>query len=503
MKTSSLRYVLKSFTSALSVLALVTLAASSGLSSGGALAQTGSGEVRIETQTSGVQTRVINLPKGRSMMVDLPVDASDVFVTNPKVADAVLRTPRRIFVMGVDVGQSDAVFLDRMGKQILSLSIRVEAGTDQIASVIAKLYPQAKVSLQALNNHIILSGMVANNAEASAIARLAATYVQSPDNVVNLLSIAGKDQVMIKVRVVEVNRSAVKQLGFSFQNVNATGGGTGAWTAAQTPSYGVNQQAQGGFNLGRASCKGSGNLSPNFGINNLVCSAVSEYTFNSIQAFERAGLLRTLAEPNVTAVSGEFAKFLAGGEYPVPTGRDTTGQVTIEFKPFGVGLGFTPVVMSNGRISLKVSTEVSELTSEGAVNIAGTSVLALKVRRAESTVELASGASIMMGGLLINRYGQSIDSLPGLGALPVIGTLFRSRDFLNDQSELVVILTAYIVEPTSPDALQTPADNLAAANDIEAIFLGRLNSASKTKKGAKTDTPLANAYQAPIGYVIE
>jgi pilus assembly protein CpaC len=222
-----------------------------------------------------------------------------------------------------------------------------------------------------------------------------------------------------------------------------------------------------------------------------------------MQAFERVGLVRTLAEPNLTAISGESAKFLAGGEFPVPVSQDTAGRVTVEFKQFGVGLGFSPIVLGPGRISLKVSTEVSEisnLNSFSATSTGGATLVipGLNVRRVETTVELPSGGAIMLAGLLQNTTKQNLDSLPGLMELPVIGSLFRSRDFLNNESELVVIITPYIVKPTSPDQLATPADGLVIANDIETDLLGRLNRGFKKPEAAAGKT-----YQGPFGYVVE
>lgn len=451
----------------------------------------------VHMQASHVKTQVVNLPLGRSAIVDLPVDASDVFVSNPKVADAVLRTPRRIFIMGLGSGQSDAIFFDRMGNQILSLNIRVEAPTDQISDVVHRMFPSARVEIQSVNDHIILSGLVANNADASAIAQLAASYVSKPENVINLLSIVGKDQVMIKVRVIEVNRTAIKQLGFNTAAV--FGGSTGnLYRFNQSQTFGVNQQLKGGGAITRA-------------VNTAAKGGVESLT-SSLQAFERAGLVRTLAEPQISSVSGEAAKFLAGGEFPVPVGRDNQGNITIQFKPYGVGLGFTPIVMSAGRISLKVSVEVSELTNEGGLTLTGLNIPGLSIRRSENTVEMASGESIMLAGLLQSRYKQTIDSLPGLTTLPVLGALFRSRDFLNDQSEMVMILTAYIISPTSPDNLQTPADNLQIASDMDTVFMGRLNKVIKAKKGVQDSAAPQDAsqniddskpYQAPIGFVIE
>ncbi|MFT4089745.1 MAG: type II and III secretion system protein family protein [Asticcacaulis sp.] len=526
--------------------------------------QSGKAQLNVETRSSPVRTQVLNLPKGRSAVIDLPVDAADVFVSNPAVADAVLRNPRRIFVLGVATGQSDAIFFDASGRQILNLSVRVEAPTDQLADTIRRIYPQAQVEVENVNGFVILNGLVANAAEAEAIQRLASAFAEKPENVINSLAIAGQDQVMLKVRIVEVERNTIKQLGLAADVVYNNG--TRSYSFGRGNTFSTNGGYQGGRGLCYSqrgarttnynnSTSNSGNLTLSNGIDtsttntstlneilsyntdgsiregltqsnsvtdsqsltealgrtvgSTVSSAWSSITGNDAQhcleAFERVGLVRTLAEPNLTAVSGEAARFLAGGEFPVPVNQDTQGRISVEFKPFGVGLGFTPVVLSGGRISMKLSTEVSELTNTGAYTLNGNfTIPALSVRRAETTVEMQSGASLMIAGLLQSNYKQTIDSLPGLTSLPVLGSLFRSRDFLSEETELVVIVTPYLVKPGHPDSYQTPADNLQASSDMEAIFLGRLNKVVREGKGDYgTESPPPGAYQAPIGYVIE
>jgi len=225
----------------------------------------------------------------------------------------------------------------------------------------------------------------------------------------------------------------------------------------------------------------------------------------NIQAFEQVGLVRTLAEPNLTAVSGESAKFLVGGEFPVPTSESVTGQVSVQFEPFGVGLGFTPIVLSGGRISLKLSTEVSELSTQGSFDVSsGTGgptlvVPSLTVRRAETTVELPSGGAMMIAGLLQDKSSQDLAGIPGAMDVPILGSLFRSRDYQAGQTELVIIVTPYLVKPGNPSDLQTPIDHLTIANDIDTILLGKLNKSYKHDPGATT----GRTYQGPYGYVVQ
>jgi pilus assembly protein CpaC len=334
-----------------------------------------------------------------------------------------------------------------------------------------------------------------------------------------------------------MQRSVVKQLGFDLSALTGQLGGP-QYLLNAAATYGVNGALlgglTGGYNLDTTqqpelqlpcgttlnptlTCPtvvrgGSGNHSA---VN--ANAATTQTTSGSaglnkakgtIQAFESVGLVRVLAEPNLTAVSGESAKFLAGGEFPVPTSEDTTGKVSVTFKPFGVGLGFTPVVLSNGRISLKISTEVSELSQQGAFTLstgsgsASLTIPSLTVRRAETSVELPSGGGMMIAGLLQEESKQDIDSVPGLQSLPVLGALFRSRDYQEGETELVVIVTPYLVSPTNPANLQTPADGFQIANDAETDLFGRMNKTYHAPPQAAATTN-AHGYQGPVGYIIE
>jgi pilus assembly protein CpaC len=442
--------------------------------------------VRVNLTSSGSASQSLSLPQGKSAVVELPVDVRDVLVPNPGVADAVLRTPRRIFVVGLKPGQTDAAFFDAAGRKILSLDIRVDQDTGAVAQTINRLMPGSRVKVDAMNNSLILSGQVANLGDADKAVQIARAAVTQPDQqVINMLSIAGKDQVMLKVRIVEMQRNVIKQLGFNTQGLlNQVG--NPQYGFINTASFGVNGSLVGGINGGYSSV------------------TADKSAKATLQAFERVGLVRTLAEPNLTAVSGESAKFLAGGEFPIPVAQDRDGSITVAFKPFGVGLGFTPVVLSGGRIALKISTEVSELTAQGAFTLTsassgtGLTIPSLTVRRAETSVELPSGGSMMIAGLLQEQTKQNIDSVPGITALPVLGTLFRSRDYLSGETELVVIVTPYIVGAAT-DGLQTPVDGMKTADDASTVLLGQLTKAYKAKPQAAT----GRAYQGPYGYVIE
>jgi pilus assembly protein CpaC len=439
----------------------------------------------------GAQSQLISLPRGSSMAVDLPADARDVIVPNPLVAEAMLHSPRRITIIGLAPGETDAVVLDNAGRAILSLRIRVDAGVSALQDTLTRVMPGSQVHAEAVNDSIILSGPVNSPGEADRASQVARAFVATPDKVINMMTIAGSDQVMVKARVIEVQRTAIKQLGLDVTAVlNNVGDGL---SFAQAATFGVSGSQLGGGILNYLDNSGDGNSLD-----------------TSLRAFERAGLVRILAEPNLTSVNGENAEFLAGGEFPVPVGRSvdaSTGQITIgiEFKPFGVRLAFRPIVLSEGRISLQLSTEVSELTTAGSFTLGGTDddplvIPALNVRRASTTVELPSGGSMMIAGLLREDTRQNIDQLPGIGSLPVLGALFRSRDYLSGETELVIIIEAYIVSPTSPGRLQTPADGLVLANDAQTLLFGQLN---QQYRGSGQPAAADASWTGPVGYVIE
>jgi pilus assembly protein CpaC len=489
-------------------------------------APTNARTVAIDISGPTAPVRSLSLPKGKSAIIDLPTDAQDVLVSDPKVADVVLTTRRRISLLGIGAGQTDATFVDAAGRQILRLNIRVDQDVSALGDTLNRLLPGSNIHVEPVADSIVLSGEVQNAAAADKARRLATAFVSRPEQVINMLAVAESDQVQLKVRVVEVNRTVIKQLGF---DLNALVGqaGSAQFTFANAATFGVNGSLLGGLSAG---VKGDTTQTPEVmlydpatnaydipSVNRQSRVATTQTTSGSrglnkgsaiLNAFERAGLVRSLAEPDLTVVSGEAGSYLVGGEFPVPVGQDNTGKISIEFKKYGVGLGYTPVVMSKGRISLKLSAEVSELTNTGAftlTNSAGGStapslvIPGLNVRRVETTVELPSGQSLMIAGLLQSNAKQTLDSLPGVMNLPILGALFRSRDFLNNETELVVIITPYLVKPVNPDQLQTPADDLMLASDLETTLLGRLNKSF----GKPVIAPKGGAYQGPIGYVVD
>jgi pilus assembly protein CpaC len=289
-----------------------------------------------------------------------------------------------------------------------------------------------------------------------------------------MVGVTRPEQVLLQVRVTEMRRTVARRLGVSL----------------------IGRDSGFSFNSG---AQGSNLFSDLFGAA-VISGSIGSYSSIQVllEALEEDGYIKTLAEPNLTALSGETANFLAGGEFPVPVARDNNGQVTLEFKPFGVGLKFTPVVLDSGKISMRVSTEVSALSNEGAFELADIRVPGLTVRRAETTVEIPSGGSLVLGGLLRNDAANNVRGLPGLANIPVLGTLFRSTDFQREETELVVIAIPYIVKATTPGKLASPTDGFVPGGDMDQFFLGKLYKRYPGTAGAMAAPPAG-----PIGFIME
>jgi pilus assembly protein CpaC len=513
--------------------------------------------VRINNGGNGAQSASLVLPFGKSAIIDLPADARDILISNPAIADATVRTARRAYVIGRALGQTNIFFFDANGRQIANVEIRVEPDVQPLNDILHRHSPETTITAEAVNGSIVLSGSARSAAESDRARQIAAQFLQttgatsgaagSPDRIVNLIQVQGSEQVLVRVRVVEMSRTLVRQLGINANYedmINQLVGEDNFLDIATRNGFSINGTILGGLTA-------SGGVATNILRPNSLAypgafvdpsitpgqAGVGGYEFDpdgptetfgpahvessrrtdaSIEAFERAGLLRVLAEPNLTAISGEAARFLAGGEFPVPVNSDD-GQISVEFKPFGVGLAFTPVVMSGGRLSLKIATEVSELTSEGAIStgdtpirnadgtttvIRGITIPALQVRRAETTVEMSSGSSIVMAGLIQERTRHAVEGLPGVMNTPVIGSLFRSRDFINNETELVIIVTPYLVRPTDPDNIRTPADGFMNPSERESLMTGRLNSLYRPARGSEAANE-QQRLQGPHGHVIE
>jgi pilus assembly protein CpaC len=434
----------------------------------------GSDYMRL-TAADALDNRPIYLGVNKSMVIELPRPAGDVLVSNPAIADAVLRTSTRLYLIGVKLGQANVFLFDQAGAQMASFDVYVEVDLSSLNQLLAEAIPDGYVRADAMNGNIVLRGQVASASASSRAQEITVGMLQGFDagqaaegqqaeaedkRVVNLLTITGEEQVAVKVTIAEVQREVVKQLGINMRAVIDD-----VIDFSNPTTFPINTgltASQGNLQLG----------------DDVI--GVGEDGFRAtIRALEETQMLRTLAEPVLTAVSGETANFLAGGEFPVPVGAED-GEITVEFKQFGVHLAFTPVVLAPGRISLKVRTEVSDISATGAVSLpfgnSAITIPAVSVRRAESTVELPSGGAFVIAGLVQEETRRAASGLPWLQRLPILGALFSSKDFLQNQTELVMIATPYLVKPTSPDALARPDKNLVMAGDAEAYFRNRLTS---------------------------
>ncbi|HEX4079686.1 MAG TPA: type II and III secretion system protein family protein [Rhizomicrobium sp.] len=460
--------------------------------------------INVSAHGSGPAHEHLTLALDKAAIVQLDADARDVLVSNPAIVDAVVRTSRRVYLLGMKTGQTNAFFFDAAGHQILSLDIQVERDVAGLTSLLRADFPGSDIKVTALNDNIVLNGSVQSAEQATRAQDLAERFATppgktpDPSTVVNLLKVKGREQVLIKVRVSEIERDIAKQLGINLSS---------AFTAAGVP---IALATSNPFGLGQVLSAASGGQIGNIG----VPGAPGPNNVQGIlNALDQVGLDHTLAEPNLVAVSGETAKFLAGGEFPVPISRDLYGNVTIEFKTYGVALAFTPVVLSENRISLQVSTEVSELTNEGAfvqsatttvsstgqpINVASLTIPALAVRRAETTVELPSGGSFAIAGLLQHTTKEDIDAFPGLKDMPVLGALFRSRDFQNNETELVIVVSAYLVDPTHETKLSVPTDGFIPATDPQQDLLGKFNTSYRNDPQG-----LKSAADGKAGFIVE
>ena len=413
------------------------------------------------------------LSVGEGQMITLPRSVASVWTSNPKGADVYVNTPRQINLFGKEAGEATIIATAADGSVVYGANVRVNQNISSINDILRQAMPGSNISVTTVGQVAVLNGTVASPDDAAQALMLVRAALNpgvdvTKDNVpltvvpVSRLKVATPLQVTLKVRIAEVNRSVLKQMGVNLLTQDSTSGfhfgiaqGGGIHIADPTKSGDVTSVIR---NAVGSTLIGGGKL---FGLDIL----------GSLDIAADDGLATILAEPNLTALSGETASFLAGGEFPIPVSQ-SLGAVTIEYKQYGVGLAFTPVVLADGRISMRVRPEVSQLSDAGSVKLNGFTVPALTTRRAETTVELGSGQSMMIAGLLQNTANNSIDKAPFLGDIPVLGALFRSTHFQKQETELVVIVTPYLVRPVSGQ-LATPVDGYRVPDDVQRDFLGQ------------------------------
>lgn len=449
-------------------------------------------------------TRHVKLGLNKAVVIDLPADAHDILVADPSVADAVTRSSRRIYLFGKTVGQTNIFVFGADGREIVSIDLSIERDISGLQQQLARFIPDSDIRVEIISDNIVLTGTVRTPQDSARAAQLAEIFLtggeattrnitatggnasggaaifaedRQKSQIVNLLTIAGEDQVTLKVTVAEVSRDVLKQLGFD--NVVQSAG------SVATKIVTANNPIE---SLIASSVFGTGNSAS-------IGGTIGDFSIDStVRAMEQAGVMRTLAEPTLTAISGEAADFRVGGTIFVNTTTNNNGVLTTTLTPveFGIGLNFTPVVLSAGRISLKIGTEVSEPSQ---ANSSGQ--FALKERTANTSVELPSGGSIVIAGLVSDNLRQTISGTPGLSKIPVLGTLFRSRDFVRNESELVIIATPYLVHPVARAKLARPDDNFNPASDGAGYFLGRVN---RIYGHMDTDLP-DGRYHGVVGYI--
>jgi len=440
-----------------------------------------------------VRTRFLPLGIGKSVVVDLPRDVKDVLVADPKIANAVIRSPQRAYIIGAGVGQTNVVFFDADGQQVSSYDIAVKRDLNGIRVALRQILPG--VQIEGVGEGVVLTGSVSSPVEAQQAGDIAARLVGNPDKVVNSIVVRSRDQVMLKVHVAEVRRDIVKQMGIDL---------------SASMNYGT---AVVNFNNANPfTASGAPLVSGNAFSASSILKGLPTVTA-TIRAMETAGVVHTLAEPNLTAISGESATFIAGGEFPIPGGYscDPTTHVCttqITYKKFGISLNFTPVVLSEGRISLRVMTEVSELSNDNAITVsqalsANTTnsivIPSIRTRRAETTLEIPSGGSMAMAGLIQQQTKQAINGLPGLDQVPVLGQLFRSQDYVNNETELMVLVTPYVVRAVAQKELSRPDDGFAPASDSQSALLARINRIY----GVAARVEPIGGYQGSFGFIID
>jgi pilus assembly protein CpaC len=439
------------------------------------------------------KTRFLALGIGKSVVIDLPREVKDVLVADPKIANAVIRSAQRAYIIGGAVGQTNVVFFSADGQQVASYDIAVKRDLNGVRAALRQSMPG--VQIEGVGDGVMLTGSVSSPVEAQQAGDVAAKLVGSADKVVNNIIVRGRDQVMLKVVVAEMRRDIIKQMGIDL-------------SASLNAGTAVVQ-----FNNSNPFTVSSGPLVSGNGLGLGALAKGMTTVSATIRAMETAGVVKTLAEPNLTAISGESATFIAGGEFPIPAGYacDPVTHVCttqISYKKFGISLNFTPVVLSEGRISLRVMTEVSELSNTNSITVSqalsstttnSITIPSIQTRRAETTLEIPSGGSMAMAGLIQQQTRQAINGLPGFDQIPILGQLFRSQDYVNNETELMVIVTPYVVRAVAQKELSRPNDGFAPPSDAQSALLGRMNRLY----GIAYHVDPVTGYQGDFGFIID
>jgi len=456
----------------------------------------------VQAIDEGVHGGQLIVPINQSQVLRVDRPFAQALIGNEEIADILPLTNRSIYVLGKQNGTTSLTLYDARRNLIAVIDIVVGPNVIGLRRELSELVPGEQIGARVSNESIVLTGIVSSAPAAERAVRIAETY--APDHVINMLSIGSTQQVMLEVRFSEMRRGAARQLGFNHAFVSEGGGFQGGFgNDAPGTALLTNQNGSPTINIG--------GILESFGIASAAYNIAGLNLFSALDALERRGIVTTLAEPTLIALSGETANFLAGGEFPIPVrqssnGTDTAGGITVEFKQFGVSLAFTPTVLEDGIINLVVQPEVSAIDRSASVTVGGITIPGLQVRRARTTLELRDGQSFAMAGLLRRDFQDTVRQFPILGSIPIIGTLFRSTSFENNDTELVIIVTPRLVRPMSAQAVRLPTDRVQPPNEIELFLQGRTDSAVELDPAGPP--PVGNATQpvtrppqprAPIG----
>ncbi len=465
----------------------------------------------LQAQSVSRPANDINLSIGRGQLITVAGSMTDVFVANEQIADVQVKSQRQLYVFGKAGGETTVYASNAAGDIIWSSNVRVGSNIESVDQMLHMAMPDAKVAVSTMGTGTyLLTGTVGAPEDAAEAQRLVSAYVGKDANVISRLKMATPLQVNLQVRFAEVSRTLVKTLGTNLTTIDGTGGFKFGLAQGRAIGGTVNTNPLLPFGVGNAPSgyvidpiSGKVALTPGTSVGALNASNTlagmgrlfGMNILGALDAAETAGLVTTLAQPNLTALSGETADFLAGGEYPIPISQGL-GTTSIEYKRFGVSLSYTPTVLANGRISLRVRPEVSELSSQGSITLNGFEVPALTVRRTETTIELGSGQSFMIAGLMSNNAQNTVQKLPGAGDVPILGSLFRSTSFKRGETELVIVVTPYLVNPVDANDIRLPTDGFQNPNDIERV-LGNMNVGGKSGGDRPKPSAAPKAVEGP------
>lgn len=424
----------------------------------------------------------IIMSTGRSQQVNLPSNITDVIISNPEIADVEVKSPRRMYIFAKNQGETTIYATDAAGRTVYQALLRVGQNYDRFEDMLALTMPDADIRATTMNGVVLLTGTVNQPEDAAEAERLVSEFVEADTRVISRIKTATPLQVNLHVRIAEVSRSLSKEISSNLQTSKA-----GVDSAGNPYLVGAARGRDFVTDTGRV-------LFPEGG--NTIASLGRLFGLDIAAAFdlsERAGLVSTLANPNLTTVSGETAEFLAGGSFPIVT--SSNNGTSVDYRNYGVSLTYTPTVLADGRISLRVRSEVSDISSQGAVRIGGFEIPATTTRMAETTVELGSGQSMMIAGLLSNQLGSSVEKIPGAGDIPVLGALFKSNGWKRNETELMIVVTPYLVKPVSDSQIVLPTDGIHTPHDLERVIMGTVT----TDKGDKTRPMPRIAPDAPKG----